>query len=191
MEAVWRGKIKQFKVTEKELIAGCIQEKPEYQKELFRRYSGKMMSVCMRYCRHRMEAEDIIQDAFIKIFNNLHRFQFTGSFEGWIRRIVINTALKKISKKSFTHEQYGVENAPSPQISPTVHSTLGKEDLLRIIANLPTGYRLVFNLYAIEGYSHSEIAEMLSIGESTSRSQLAKARKLLQKEITRLQKKVI
>ncbi|GJM33063.1 MAG: DNA-directed RNA polymerase sigma-70 factor [Saprospiraceae bacterium] len=175
-------------VTEKELIEGCIQEKRVCQQEVFRRYAGKMMSVCLRYTRHRMEAEDILQDAFIKVFDHLGKFQHKGSFEGWIRRIVINTALKNYSRKSYSHEQIGVEYHPDVPVEPTVFSNLGEEDLLELIAGLPEGYRLVFNLYAIEGYSHKEIADMLGIQESTSRSQLVKARKLLQVQILKLQK---
>ncbi len=175
-------------MTEKELIEGCIRENRMCQEEVFRRYAGKMMSVCLRYTRHRMEAEDILQDAFIKVFDNLDKFQHKGSFEGWIRRIVINTALKNYSRKSFSHEQIGVEYYPDVPVEPSVYSDLGEEVLMRLIADLPEGYRVVFNLYAIEGYSHKEIADALGIQESTSRSQLVKARKLLQVQILKLQK---
>ncbi len=116
------------------------------------------------------------------------KFQHKGSFEGWIRRIVINTALKNYSRKSFSHEQIGVEYYPDVPVEPSVYSDLGEEVLMQLIAALPEGYRVVFNLYAIEGYSHKEIAETLGIQESTSRSQLVKARKLLQVQILKLQK---
>ena len=175
-------------VTEKELIKGCIREDRYHQQELFRRYAGKMLVVCMRYTRHEMEAEDILQDAFIKIFDNITRFEFKGSFEGWVRRIVINTALKNYSKKSFKQEQIGLENYPELPLEPEIYAHLQEEELLRLIAKLPEGYRLVFNLYAVEGYSHKEIADMLGIQESTSRSQLVKARKMLQAMIIDLQK---
>ncbi|MCB9296986.1 MAG: sigma-70 family RNA polymerase sigma factor [Lewinellaceae bacterium] len=175
-------------MTEKELIKGCIQEDRYYQQELFRRYSGKMLMVCLRYARHEMEAEDILQDAFIKIFDNIAKFEFKGSFEGWIRRIVINTALKNYSRKSFKQEQIGLDNYPDLPLEPEIYAHLQEEELLRLIAKLPEGYRLVFNLNAIEGYSHKEIADMLGIQESTSRSQLVKARKMLQAMIIDLQK---
>ena len=175
-------------MTEKELIKGCIQEDRYYQQELFRRYAGKMLVVCMRYARHEMEAEDLLQDAFIKVFDNLNKFEFKGSFEGWVRRIVINTALKNYSKKSFKQEQIGLENYPELPLEPEIYAHLQEEELLRLIAKLPEGYRLVFNLYAVEGYSHKEIADMLGIQESTSRSQLVKARKMLQAMIIDLQK---
>lgn len=175
-------------MTEKELVKGCVREDRRCQQELFLRYSGKMLAVCLRYTRHRMEAEDILQDAFIKVFDNISKFEFKGSFEGWIRRIVINTALKNYSKKSFKQEQIGLENQPELPLEPEIYNTLQEEELLRLISRLPDGYRVVFNLYAVEGYSHKEIADLLGIQESTSRSQLVKARKMLQGMIVDLQK---
>ena len=175
-------------MTEKELILGCLREEPRCQREIFERYSGSMMTVCLRYARHRLEAEDILQEAFIRIFDNLHRFEFKGSFEGWIRRIVINTALKNYQRKHFSQEQIGLEQLPESGQEPVAYAQLGEEELLDMIARLPDGYRVIFNLYAIEGYSHKEIAETLGIQESTSRSQLLKARKLLQSQIERLQR---
>ena len=177
-----------FSVTEKQLIKGCIREDRYCQQQLFKQYAGKMFSVCLRYTRHEMEAEDVLQDAFIKVFDNIGKFEFKGSFEGWIRRIVVNTALKNYSKKSFKQEQIGLENHPELPMEPDIYKHLEEEALLGIIAKLPEGYRLVFNLYAIEGYSHKEIADMLGIQESTSRSQLVKARKMLQSMIIDLQK---
>ena len=175
-------------MTEKELIQACIRGERKGQEEVFRRYAGKMLVVCLRYARHRMEAEDILQDAFIKVFKNLGSFKQKGSFEGWIRRIVVNTALKNIDRKSFTNEQIGGELEYERGSDPVIYSELGEEELLKMIASLPDGYRIVFNLYAIEGLSHKEIAELLDIGESTSRSQLVKARKVLQDMILKTQK---
>lgn len=175
-------------MTEKEIVQGCIKEDRHCQQALFVRYAGKMLAVCMRYTRHRMEAEDILQDAFVKVFDNIHKFQFKGSFEGWIRRIVINTALKNYSKKSFQQEQIGLENQPEHSTEPESYKNLEQEEMLRLINRLPEGYRVVFNLYAIEGYSHKEISDMLGIQESTSRSQLVKARKMLQGMIVKIQK---
>lgn len=142
----------------------------------------------MRYARHHMEAEDVLQDAFIKIFDHLHQFQNKGSFEGWIRRVVVNTALKTFDRKSFTHEQYGLEiREDFSAAEPSVFSQLSEAELLGLIARLPEGYRIVFNLYAIEGYSHAEIADTLGVQESTSRSQLVKARKMLQAMVMELE----
>ena len=149
------------------------------------------MAVCTRYARHRLEAEDMLQEAFVKVFDNLKKFEFKGSFEGWIRRIVVNTALKHHQRKYFTNEQIAVENFPDTPTEPLAYATLGEKELLAMIARLPEGYRVVFNLYAIEGYSHREIADMLAIQESTSRSQLVKARKLLQVQLEKLQRVAI
>jgi len=175
-------------VSEQELIKGCLRENRNCQREVFRRYAGKMLAVCLRYTRHRMEAEDVLQDAFIKVFDSIHTFQSRGSFEGWIRKIVINTALKNHRKKQNQQEQIGLEPADDLPAEPSIFAHLQEEELLKLINRLPDGYRLVFNLYAIEGYSHREIADILGIEEGTSRSQLLKARKLLQAQIAVLQK---
>jgi len=173
-------------LNQKELIAGCIRGDRNCHLELFQQYSGKLLGVCIRYTRHRMEAEDILQDAFIKIFTNLHKYEGKGSFEGWMRRIVVNTALKNYHKSSYQKEKIGLEDYQEGALDPVVISTLHEEEILNVVAKLPDGYRIVFNLYVIEGYSHREIAEQLKIQESTSRSQLVKARKMLQSKITQL-----
>jgi RNA polymerase sigma factor (sigma-70 family) len=175
-------------VTENEIIQGCIKEDRRCQREVFSRYAGKMMTVCLRYTRHRMEAEDILQDAFIKVFDNIHRFENKGSFEGWIRRIVINTALKNAARHSFQKEGIGMEHVIESSEDPSVFSKMTEDELLRLISQLPDGYRIVFNLFVIEGYSHKEIGETLGIEESTSRSQLVKARNMLQNRITTAQR---
>lgn len=176
------------RMTEKELIKGCIREDAQCQQALFKRYAGKMMAVCQRYARHRLEAEDMLQEAFVKVFDNIDKFAFKGSFEGWIRRIVVNTALKHNQRKYLTNEQIAMEKIPDRPTDPSAYARLGEQELLRMIARLPEGYRIVFNLYAIEGYSHREIAELLNIQESTSRSQLVKARKMLQTQLDKLQR---
>lgn len=130
----------------------------------------------------------MLQDAFIRVFDNMGQFELKGSLEGWIRRIVVNTALKKYQQKSFRDEAIGIAEGYDMSLEPTIYADLHEEELLNVIAKLPDGYRLVFNLYAIEGYSHHEIADLLEIEESTSRSQLLKARRLLQQRIVDLQK---
>ena len=150
-----------------------------------------MMTVCRRYGRHKLEAEDILQDSFIKVYKALHQFKFEGSLEGWIRRIVVTTAIKSVRKKSFTNELYDVELDYEEVSSPLALSNLNEEELLRYISELPDGYRYIFNMYAIEGYSHKEIADNLGIKESTSRSQLTKARKMLQKRIIQSEKQAV
>ena len=174
-------------MSEKELIDGCLHRDKGYELALYQKYAGKMMTVCRLYARHKEEAEDLLQDAFIKVFANLSKFQSNGSLEGWIRRIVINTALKHVKKSSFKNEEIGISDYRDPSISETIISKLSADEIIKLIGKLPTGYKLVFNLYAIEGYSHKEIAELLEIKESTSRSQLVKARKMLKSQIDKTQ----
>jgi len=175
-------------LNEKELIKACISGDRKSQRDLFELYAPKMMTVCRRYARHHLEAQDMMQEGFIKMFLNLEKFQFQGSFEGWVRRIMVNTALKKVSKKSFTHERIGIDETYEGKIDSTVMSHLNEEQLLSLINELPDGYKIVFNMYVIEGYSHKEIGKELGIGESTSRSQLVKARRILQTKVLESQK---
>lgn len=177
-------------MTEDELIRGCIKEEAICQKEVFHRYAGRMLGVCNRYARNSADAEDILQDAFIKVFEKIHQFKFEGSFEGWIRRIMVNTALKKYSLRRYEKEVSGYEirDRDESGIEPSAYSHLTQKELLDLINNLPDGYKLIFNLYVIEGYQHDEIAEMLRIQPGTSRSQLVKARNMLQKQILQLRK---
>ncbi|MFK7809502.1 MAG: RNA polymerase sigma factor [Saprospiraceae bacterium] len=175
-------------VTELEIIKGCIRNDRQCQRALFDRYSGLMLSVCRRYTRHEMEAEDILQDALIKVFKNIEKFKFEGSFEGWVRRIVVNTALKNYKKSSVQKEQIGLESYQEGSMEPKAVANLGEEELMNLIGQLPDGYRVVFNLYVVEGYSHKEIAEMLQVKESTSRSQLVKARRMLQEMLIKRNK---
>ena len=177
-------------MTEEQLIKACIREDASSQKEVFNRFSGRMLGVCNRYARNTADAEDILQDAFIKVFDKLHQFKFQGSFEGWIRRIVINTALKKYSVSRYEKEVVGYEIKDKDEsgMEPSAYSHITQKELMELINNLPDGYRLIFNLYVIEGYQHDEIAEMLHIQPGTSRSQLVKARNLLQKQLIEIQK---
>jgi len=180
--------LKANSLTESQLIEGCRKRNPKCQKGVFDRYAGKMLAVCRRYARHEMEAEDMMQDGFVKVYRYIDTFGEKGSFEGWVRRIMVNTALKHCSKSAFKNESIGVEKLPENSIDPKVFSKIGIDELMELIQALPDGYRIVFNLYAIEGFSHREIAESLGIGESTSRSQLVKARRILQKKVEDLAK---
>jgi len=175
-------------LTEHELIKGCIKQDPSCQRMLFERHAGKMMGVCVRYAQDTMEAEDMLQDAFVKVFQYITQFKFEGSFEGWIRRIVVNTAIRHLERKKMSFKEIDDHHADLPSIDPSAFTYLGEEDLLKLIGALPEGYRMVFNLSVIEGYSHEEIAQMLNIQAGTSRSQLVKARKMLQAQILQLQK---
>lgn len=166
---------------ERKLIQACIDENKSAQKALYETYSAKMYFVCLRYARHDSEAQDMLQDGFIKVFDNISKFKFNGSFEGWIRRIMVNTSLNYCRKSSFKNEQIGIEDYQDKSVSSKAISNLSEQELLKLIQQLPDGYRMVFNLYVIEGYSHKEIGELLGTSESTSRSQLAKSRKWMQK----------
>ena len=175
-------------MTEYELIKGCIKHDPACQRLLFEQYAGKMMTVCLRYAHDSMEAEDMLQEGFIRVFNYIDQFKFEGSFEGWIRRVVVNTALKHLQKKRLSFTEINDNNQQAPRLESYAYSNLGEEELMKLISQLPAGYRTIFNLNIIEGYSHEEIAKMLDIQPSTSRSQLVKARKMLQNQILNLQK---
>lgn len=146
------------------------------------------MAVCLRYATDEMEAEDMLQEGFVRIFAYLHQFKFEGSFEGWMRRIVVNAALKKIQKKKLVFDEITENRQEAVSINASAYSSLGEEVIMNLISKLPEGYKIVFNLNVIEGYSHEEIAEMLGVQASTSRSQLVKARKMLQQQILELQK---
>ncbi len=177
-------------MTDEELIRGCVKEDESSQREVFQKYAGKMLAVCQRYARNSMDAEDIVQDAFIKVFDKIHQFKSVGSFEGWIRKIVVNTALKKYTVIRYEKEVVGYEikERDESTMEATAYSQITEKELMGLINNLPDGYRLVFNLYVIEGYQHEEIAEMLKIQPGTSRSQLVKARNMLKNQIIKMQK---
>lgn len=166
---------------EKELIRLAIEKNRPAQQQLYAKFSPKMLSVCRQYIKDLQEAEDVLITAFMKVFTNLKRFEHKGSFEGWIRRIMINECISFIRvKKKLTYIDDGnyfeecVNNA---------EGNLSVDDIQHFIDSLPDGYRVVFNLYVIEGYKHREIAELLSITEGTSKSQLSHARKMLQEQL--------
>lgn len=177
-----------YHLTEFELIKGCIGNDTSKQRMLFEQYAGKFMTVCLRYAVDSYEAEDMLQEGFIRIFNNLYQFKFEGSFEGWMRRIVVNVCLKHLQKRKIHFKELELESSNEAQISPYVYANVGENELMKLINELPDGYRMVFNLNVIEGYSHEEIAVLLGIQASTSRSQLVKARKMLQNRIIHLEK---
>lgn len=168
-------------MTEIEIIQGCLKNKASAQEKLYALYSRRMMAVCLRYTRSRFEAEDIFHEAFVKVFANIHTWK-GGSFEGWMRRIFVNTAINHYhqNKKYFDH----VDSTYAETLMSTddnVISTMSTQELLNLINDMPDGYKLIFNLYVVEGYTHTEIAEMLNIAEGTSKSQLSKAKEYLKK----------
>ena len=170
-------------MTEREIIEGCLKNQASAQEKLYSLYSRRMMAVCLRYTRSRVEAEDIFHEAFVKVFKNIQSWQ-GGSFEGWMRRIFVNTAINHYhqNKKYFDHVDSSVAEDLMTS-SESAISQMSNQELLGLINRLPEGYRLIFNLYVVEGYSHNEIASMLNIAEGSSKSQLFKAKAFLKKLI--------
>jgi RNA polymerase sigma factor (sigma-70 family) len=170
-----------YRAKEEELLKGCLKRDRNAQQQLFDLYSSKMYALCYRYVRHAMEAEDILVTAFTKVFDRIGQFKGEGSFEGWIRRIMVNEALTYLRKSRTMYLETDLEQADREPDYDKLSDHLEAEDLMKMIQELPAGYRLVFNMYAIDGYSHKEIAEQLGISENTSKSQLSRARVYLQK----------
>jgi RNA polymerase sigma factor (sigma-70 family) len=166
--------------TDLELIEACLKDNPTAQRVLYDKYSSKLYGICLRYSKNEEEAQDILQDSFIKIFTKLNTYQFTGSFEGWLKRIATNTSIEYYRKKMDTEEVDEV--VFNPYLSVDSDKSLEVEELLKMIQELPEGYRMIFNMYAIDGFTHSEIAQKLGISEGTSKSQLSRARAHLQKK---------
>lgn len=172
--------------SENEIIAGCRQGKAWAQKALYERVGGRMLSVCYRYISDRDEAEHVMIGGMVKVFDKIDQYTGEGHFEGWIRRIMVNESLMYIRKNKNMSVEVEIEQTHETSVSVQSEDQLETEDLMAMIEKLPVGYRTVFNLYAIEGYSHAEIAEQLSINENTSKSQLSRARKLLQQQLNTL-----
>lgn len=173
--------LKIYRASEQDLIDGCRRGDHRAQQRLYDLYSSRMYGLSLRYLRNTQMAEDVLVMAFTKVFDKIGLFRGEGSFEGWIRRIVVNEALTALRKSRAMMIETDLEQAEREPDYDQLADHLDAEDLLRIIEKLPPGYRVVFNLYAIDGYSHKEIAEQLGISENTSKSQLSRARTYLQK----------
>jgi RNA polymerase sigma-70 factor (ECF subfamily) len=178
------------------IINGCLNGNRRDQELLYRRHAPKLYAVCLQYSGNDEEARDILQEGFIKIFENLNHYKYEGSFEGWMRRIIVNTALEKYRSRHNLYRVDDIDNIPELDSEPDSedYSGLDAEDLMEIIRELPPKYRMVFNLFAIEGYSHKEIGEMVNISEGTSKSNLARARIILQRRVgsyTGIKRKVL
>ena len=165
---------------EKDLIKGCIQKDGACQRRLFELYASKMMSVCLRFANDQHEAKDIFQESFIKVFDYMHQFKFEGSFEGWMRRVFVSVATRYIKKRKLNFADIDMLEISDTSLDQSALSKISEDEIHKLILTLPYGYRVVFNLNVIDGYSHDEIAEMLGIQATTSRTQLLKARKMLQ-----------
>ena len=180
-----------FRAKDTELIAGCRRKDATAQKELYERYAGKLYALCCRYIKEKMEAEDVLIIAFTKILERIDQFKGEGSFEGWMKRVVVNESLTYLRRNKNMYIELDIEAADREPDFEKLESHLQAEDLLRMIETLPSGYRIVFNLYAIDGYSHKEIADQLGISENTSKSQLSRARVALQKSLRETEKNLI
>jgi RNA polymerase sigma-70 factor (ECF subfamily) len=175
-----------FAMTEEAILLGCLKNQAAAQRELYNRYSPKMLAVCFRFAHNREDAEDMLQEGFIKVFSQIHTFQNKGAFEGWIRRIIVHTCINHLKKNKRFSENIDILHAGSVQIrEESVPSIVQAKQIVDCIRILPVGYRTVLNLYAIEGYSHKEIAGMLDIEESTSRSQYTRAKQMLEEILVR------
>lgn len=178
-----------FTLSESRLIENCIGGNRKSQKELYDMYAPKMFAICLRYTKNQMDAEDTLQEGFVKLYNNLHRFRGEGSFDGWVRRIFVNTAIEHIRKKNLNVTNgEGLENTIADKRKSALDN-LYEKDIIKTSMNLSEGYRTVFNLYAVEGFSHKEIANHLGITESTSKSQFSRAKAILRNVITNKGKK--
>lgn len=163
-------------MTEQELIQRCRDKERRAQKFLYDRYAPKMFGVCRRYVKNYEDAEDVMVEGFYKVLANIHKFKSAGSFEGWIRRIMVNQALMFLRKNNNFKLSVEISNITLPS-RPVAEDNLAAQDILGLLNMLPTGYRTVFNMYVIEGYKHREIAEILGISINTSKSQLILAKK--------------
>ena len=173
-------------MTEEAILQGCLKNHAAAQRELYQRYSPKMLAVCFRFAHNREDAEDMLQDGFIKVFLQIHTFQGKGAFEGWIRRIMVHTCINHLKKNKRFNENVDLIQASSAQVrEESIPSIVQAKQIVDCIRLLPIGYRTVLNLYAIEGYSHKEISGMLDIEESTSRSQYTRAKAMLEDILVR------
>lgn len=170
-------------LSESDLISGCIKEDRQMQELLYHRFSPKMYAVCLRYSGNSEDARDLLQEGFIKVFKNISKYRGDGSFEGWIRRIFVNTSIEHFRKKTRLADLTETQERTIEDKEWNVLDNLAERDIIKMIHELSPGYKAVFNLHVIEGYSHKEIADMLGINEGTSKSQLARAKTVLKKMV--------
>ena len=176
------------KISDIELIKGCIEDNRQYQETLYKRYASDMYKVCLIYAKNKSDAADILQDSFIKIFKNIKKFRFQGSLRGWIRRTVVHTAINAYNKKQRDIKLV-IPMAESGEVDASIDSIIGEleaNDIIKLVNSLPQKAKEVLKLYAIEGYKHKEIAQLLGITEGTSKSQFSRAKKMLQISINAL-----
>jgi RNA polymerase sigma factor (sigma-70 family) len=170
------------------IIDGCKDGKSSSKEMLYKMFSKKMWGVCLRYARDTDEAKDILQDGFIKAFEKIKQYEGRGHFEGWLRKIMVNTALAEYRKKRYLNLEAAYTSNTDEESFEHIECNMAADELLEIIKELPSQYKLVFNMYAIEGYSHKEIAELIGISEGTSKSNLSRARDILKKKVSAIYK---
>jgi len=180
-------------VTENQIIKGCISGNHDSLGMLYQRYASVMLGICCRYCKTRTEAEDVLQEGFIKVFQKISTYKGKGSFEGWLRRIMINTAINhfKANSKHYYHEDIDLVNnisIKSDEETLTMEKEISQDELIQLIQELPAGYNMIFNLYVIDGLTHAEISNDLGISINTSKTQLMKARKWLRNKLSNKEK---
>jgi RNA polymerase sigma-70 factor (ECF subfamily) len=182
-------------ISDEQIIEGCLSGKRKAYSWLYRKYVNVMMGICMRYCKNRDDAEDVLQEGFIKVFSNMEKYRHEGSFEGWIKRIMVNSAIDHY-QQNLRHAYHSdvdemeshtiIDSANGPDPDTPGFTDIPQERLMALIQSLPDGYRMVFNMYAIEGMSHKEIATSLDISENTSKTQLMKARRTLRGKLNEI-----
>src|ERR1700761_8374534 len=177
----------EHKYTIDELTKRCRAGERKAQELLYKQLASKMMGVCMRYATDKMEAEDMLQNGFIRVFQKINDYRGDGSFEGWVRRIMVHSSIEYYRKHHKMMQAVDMDNVDEPSVDPIAASNLDAKDLIALIQQLAPGYRMVFNLYAIEGFSHKEIGEIVGITEGASKSQLSRARTILKERILKLE----
>lgn len=177
-------------MTEEQMLAGCLQNDAASQDALYSRFSPRMLGVCYRFAKNREDAEDMLQEGFIKVFSQIHQYRSEGALEGWIRRIMVHTCINALKKNKKFSDCVDIAHAGSVGIrEEAIPSIMQAKEVVECIRSLPLGYRTVLNLYAIEGFSHKEIGNMLDIEESTSRSQYTRAKSMLEEIL--IKKKIL
>jgi len=170
----------------KNIVDACASGDPKAQEQLYNLYAPKMFGVCMRYAKNDTEAEDNLQEGFIKVFTNIGKFRHEGSLEGWVRRIMVNVSLEKFRKQSMLYPVEDMAVFESQMADDTTSEKVSATELLKLVQQLPPQYRMVFNLYVVEGFSHQEISGKLGIATGTSKSNLARAREILKRKVQKL-----
>jgi RNA polymerase sigma factor (sigma-70 family) len=170
-------------ISDSDLIRGCLSGDSRMQETLYNRFAPKMYAVCLRYSNNADDAQDLLQEGFVKVFRNLDKFRAEGSFEGWVRRVFVNTSIEHYRRKVNLISTTDRDDAYVEDHSANALDKLAEKDIIKLVQELSPGYRTVFNMYAIEGYSHKEIGSILGISEGTSKSQLARAKGILQRKV--------